>query len=60
MAELEYAWDEGMEQGQNLINELNVRLLQDGRTDDLMRSTEDPQFQKQLLKVYGLGGKVNK
>lgn len=26
VAELEYAWDEGMEQGQNLINELNARL----------------------------------
>lgn len=57
VAELEYAWDEGMERGRNLINELNVRLLQDGRTDDLKRSTEDPQFQKQLLKEYGLGGK---
>ena len=59
VAELEYAWDEGMEQGQNLINELNARLLQDGRMDDLKRSTEDSQFQRQLLKEYDLGEKVN-
>ena len=63
VAELEYAWDEGMEkgmeQGQNLINKLNARLLQDGRMDDLKRSTEDPQFQRQLLKEYGLREKVN-
>ncbi len=36
------------------INDLNNRLLDDGRMDDLKRSLKDNAFQEALLKEYGL------
>ena len=55
MAELAYARDEGIEQGQelvNMINTLNIRLIEDERLDDLKHAAEDFEFRKQLLEEY--------
>ena len=41
---------EGIQQ----INQLNQKLLQDNRMDDLLRSTRDAAFQEELLKEYGI------
>ena len=49
------AKEEGREEGRNVINSLVQMLIQDGRLDDLKKSTEDQDFQKQLIKEYGLG-----
>ncbi len=36
------------------INKLNQKLLADNRTEDLKKSTEDPDFQHQLMVEYGI------
>lgn len=55
---IHYAEQHGREQGEQLekeqINKLNQCLLTDNRFDDLKRSISDHDFQKQLLKEYGL------
>ena len=45
---------EGRIQGQQRINNLFSRLVQDNRMKDLERSVQDPQYQEKLLKEYGL------
>ena len=45
---------QGEEQGKKLLNELNRKLLEEGRTEDLLKSTTDENYQKQLLKEYQL------
>ena len=46
--------EKGKEQGKKLLNELNRKLLEEGRTEDLLKSTTDENYQKQLLKEYQL------
>lgn len=46
----------GMKKGSHLMNELNRRLIQDGRTEDLFRSIQDTEYQKKLLEEYGMEG----
>lgn len=45
---------EGREEGIQNITELNRRLFQDQRLDDLKRSLEDEKYQMQLMKEYGI------
>lgn len=42
------------EQYTELINELNCRLIADNRYEDLKRASMDKEYQKKLLKEYGL------
>ncbi len=42
----------GREEGIQLINLLFSRLMEQGRYEDLERSTKDPEFQKQLLEEF--------
>lgn len=44
----------GMRKGSHLMNELNRMLIRDGRTEDLFRSVQDAEYQKQLMEEYGL------
>lgn len=44
----------GRETGKNLVNELNQRLIKDGRMEDLKRACKEAEYQKELLKEYGL------
>ncbi len=50
--------EEGLREGRGKerrkINDLNNRLLEDDRMDDLKRSLKDNAFQEALLKEYGL------
>lgn len=46
--------ERGMEKGIDAINLLVKRLITDGRTDDLLRSTQNPEFQKALMQEYGI------
>ena len=39
--------------GKNLVNELNQRLIEDGRMEDLKRACQETEYQKELLKEYG-------
>ncbi len=43
---------QGIEQGQDMISSLNIRLIKDGRLDDLKRAAEDAEFRRQLLDEY--------
>lgn len=45
---------EGIHEGSQRINELNRRLLADGRQDDLLRAVQDDVYQKSLLNEYDL------
>ncbi len=45
---------EGLREGSQQINQLNQKLVADGRTDDLIRACSDEAFQKKLLEEYGL------
>ena len=45
---------EGLSTGQELINRLNRLLIEAGRTDDMIKAAMDADYQKQLLKEFGL------
>ena len=44
----------GIEQDRRALNRLNDLLLEEGRIEDLKRSTKDSDFQQKLLDEYGL------
>lgn len=45
---------EGRTLGEERINHLNRRLIEDNRMEDLRHSIEDKEYQEQLLEEYGL------
>ena len=45
---------QGMQQGEHSINSLILCLAELGRTSDIIRSAADPEYQKSLLKEFGL------
>ena len=45
---------EGKAEGQNRVNELNRKLEEDGRMEDILRSFKDKEFQSRLFEEYGL------
>lgn len=46
--------EDGKKEGKNRINSLNLKLTQDGRMDDLIKSFQDMYFQERLLEEYNL------
>ena len=50
----EDAREEGLEEGRADINQLNKYLLKAKRYNDLERATEDIEYQKKLLKEFGI------
>ena len=44
----------GREEGEDLINELNSKLIADDRFDDLKKAAVDREYQKKLLQEYSL------
>lgn len=44
----------GVVRGEDKINQLALLLAKEGRLDEFIRSAEDKDYQKQLLKEYGL------
>lgn len=51
---IEEGIEEGRKRGVELINELNLRLIRDERLEDLKRASRDTEFQRILLREYGL------
>lgn len=45
---------QGMQQGEHSINSLILCLVKLGRTSDIIKSASDPEYQKSLLKEFGL------
>jgi flagellar biosynthesis/type III secretory pathway protein FliH len=50
----EAGYDEGQQYARVRINALNQKLMEDNRTEDLLRAIEDTAYQEQLLKEYCL------
>ena len=48
------AIEEGLEQGIELINQLNQILLSEGKYDELQKASKDKEYQEKLLAEYGL------
>lgn len=46
--------EKGMEKGMGRINLLNARLIDDKRTEELIRSAKDVVLQRKLMKEYGI------
>ena len=49
-----YQTREGRKEGSDHINELNRRLLKDGREVDILKSLKEPGYQERLLMEYNL------
>ena len=45
---------QGVQQGEHSINSLILCLAELGRTSDIIKSASDPEYQKKLLKEFGL------
>lgn len=45
---------QGQRQAVHSLNELNRKLLEEGRTEDLFRSLQDINYQKKMMKEYGI------
>ena len=45
---------QGMQQGEHSINSLILCLAGAGRTDDIIKSASDPEYQRKLLKEFGI------
>ncbi len=41
--------EQGIEQGTNVVNQLNQILIDAGRLDDLKRATKDKEYQNKLI-----------
>ena len=50
----EDAREEGREEGMEYLNQLNKYLLKSKRYNGLERATEDIEYQKKLLKEFGI------
>lgn len=51
---VEEAREEGREEGIDRVNKLNALLIEEGRFDDLSKSTSDEEFQKKLFEEFGI------
>ena len=53
-AQIHYATRIGREEATDQINALNKQLLELGRLEDLKRAVEDKEYQKKLMKEFGI------
>ena len=51
---IEIGLEQGTELGVQKINQLNLKLCELHRTEDMMKAMEDSEYQKKLLKEFGL------
>ena len=50
-------WDDHKKSGMDLVSRLNVCLIQDGRTDDILKASTDTEYRDELIQYYGLDKK---
>ena len=50
----EYVRTEGLRQGMEQVNRLNLRLIEDNRLEDLERAAKDRTYLEKLLKEYDI------
>ena len=51
---IEQGIGQGITQGEKMFAELTRRLIEDKRTDDLLKSTHDEVFREKLYQEYGM------
>ena len=49
--------EEGMEEERQILNQLIICLTNDGRNEDIIRAAQNPEYQNELIKYYGLDQK---
>jgi hypothetical protein len=42
------------EEGQNMVNRLNILLTEAGRTEDILKAAQDKEYQKRLFEEFGI------
>lgn len=50
----DYVRKEGIEQGENRVNQLNRILAEQNRMEDIVRAAEDNEYRKKLYREFGL------
>lgn len=50
-------WDDHKKSGMDLVSKLNVCLIQDGRTDDILKASTNKEYRDELIQYYGLDKK---
>ena len=48
---------EGMEEERQILNQLIICLTNDGRNEDIIKAAQNPEYQNELIKYYGLDQK---
>lgn len=51
---LDMAEEKGIGQGINRVNLLNIRLAEEGRTEDILIAAKDLDLQHKLMELYGI------
>lgn len=51
-AEDYYVREQGIEQGEDRVSRLNIRLMEDGRYEDLKKAAEDRTYREKMYKEY--------
>ena len=46
--------EEGKSEGENQFAALTKRMIRDGRTEELLRVSEEPEYRRKLYREYGL------
>ena len=49
--------EEGMEEERQILNQLIICLTNDGRNEDIIKAAQNPEYQNELIKYYGLDQK---
>ena len=47
----------GKEEGRQILNQLIICLANDGRNEDIIKAAQNPEYQNELIKYYGLDQK---
>ena len=48
---------EGKEEERQILNQLIICLTNDGRNEDIIKAAQNPEYQNELIKYYGLDQK---
>lgn len=46
--------EEGLKEGLERVNQLNLKLIEASRTEDMIRAARDREFQEKLFEEFGL------
>lgn len=53
-SEKQISMEEGEKKGENRVNQLNIILAEQGRTEDIIKAAQDKEYQKKLFEEFNL------